>query len=224
MPSLKLPPPPQKPENLNQPPPAAKQSTPGATPGKEVSGLGAGALAFSVRRGGRPWQGLAAESLVMPWVCHWEIPLSPWLVPAGSLNKWAQMGDRMTGLRPRAQLAVPHRGIALTGGTQPELTWRGRRSVPVSVRASKAPASGPEGPSPSVTSLFSEKSVFSLLPWQNQINGTQTRQWLPLRIFPLRYKMFVRSPDRYQKKTLPDTFPLLACKKAPWLIYREIER
>lgn len=201
----------------------AKQSTSGATPGAEVPGLGAGALAFSARRGGRPWQGPAVESLIMPWVCHCEIPLSPWLVPAGFLNKWAQMGGRMTGLRPRAQLAVPHRGIALTGGTQPELTRRVRLSVPVSVCASKAPASGPGGSSLSIISLFLEKLVLSLLPWQSQINRTQTRRWLLLRIYHLRYKMFVHSAERYQKKTLPDTFPLLACKNAPWYIYTYID-
>lgn len=196
MPRLKLPPP-QKPENPNQSPAAAEQITPGASPGERVPGLGAGVPAFS------PHWGQAAESLIMPWVCHGKIPLSPWLVPAGSLNKWAQVGDEMTGLRPWAQLAVPHRGIAVTGGTQPELMRRARLSVPVSVHASKAPASGPGGPSLSVISLFLEKLVLSLLSWQNQINGTQTRQWLPLRTFHLRYAMFVRSPGHYQKKTLP---------------------
>lgn len=196
MPRLKLLPP-QKPENPNQPPATAEQITPGATPGEGVPGLGAGAPAFSPR-GGR-----AAESLIMPRVCHCKIPLSPWLVPACSLNKWAQVGDEMTGLRPWAQLAVPHRGIALTGGTQPELTRWARRSVPVSAHTSKAPASGPGGPLLSVLSLSLEKLVSSLPPWQNQINRTQTRQWLPLRTFHLRYEMIVCSPDHHHKKIQP---------------------
>lgn len=68
------------------------------------------------------------------------------------------------------------------------------------------------GPLLSVTSLFLEKLALSLLPWQNRTNRTQTRQRAPFRIFPLRYKKFVHSADHYQKKTLPDTFPLLACQ------------
>lgn len=60
--------------------------------------------------------------LVKLWVCHCQIPLSPWLLPADSLNKWAQVGDRMTGLRPQATLAVPHWGIATTVAWQQALS------------------------------------------------------------------------------------------------------
>lgn len=129
MPSLKLTLP-QKLENPKHPPATVKQSTPGVTQGEEVPDFESEALAFGTHRGGQPWQGPAAERLVMPRVCNCEIPLSPWLVPAASPNKWAQMGDKMTGLRPQAQLAVPRRGIALTRGHSTRTDVAGETECP----------------------------------------------------------------------------------------------